>query len=38
MILQLAVDTSSNGAGESIGIAMLILAALFFWGAGGGKK
>jgi hypothetical protein len=34
---QLAIDTSSNGTGEGIGILMLILAAMFFWGSGGKK-
>jgi hypothetical protein len=33
-MLQLAIDTASNGTGEGIGIAMLILAALFFWDSG----
>jgi hypothetical protein len=37
VILQLAVDTSSNDTGMGIGIVMLILAALFFWDAGGKK-
>jgi hypothetical protein len=36
-MLQLALDPASNQAGEGIGILILILAALFFWGAGGKK-
>lgn len=36
-MLQLAIDTSSNDTGMGIGILILVVAALFFWDAGGKK-